>query len=107
MLSGTIPPDVTISMLTATSVTVSWTQPELSFPVAGYSISLTRVTGSVLCGSVEDHRPTRAIGAVSSVEFSDLEEFSHYNVTVTAVFSMFTSDVESRNTIFLTDSASM
>ena len=83
---GFLPPVVTPSP-TATSVTITWTQPEFSFPVVDYTVSLTRVTGSgqVLCPSVMDSRPSvTTMATVTSMEFTGLQEFSVYTVTVTA-----------------------
>ena len=85
-------PVVSISSLTTTSVSITWTQPEFSLPVMNYTVSLTRVTGSgqVLCPSVMDNRPpVTTMATVTSMEFTGLQEFSTYTVTVTARFSAF------------------
>ena len=77
---------------TATSVSITWTQPEFSLPVLDYTVSLTRVTGSgqVLCPSVMDSRhPVTTMANITIMEFTDLQEFSTYTVTVTARFSAF------------------
>ena len=78
--------------VTATSATVSWTQPPFSFTPVGYTVTLTRVTGSsqVLCTSVMDSRPpVTTMPTVTSMEFTGLLEYSVYRVTVTARFSAF------------------
>ena len=77
--------------LTSMSVTITWTQPEFSLPVINYTVSLSRVTGSgqVLCTSYMDVRPSvTTMANVTSMNFMDLQEFSTYNVTVTARFSV-------------------
>ena len=83
-------PPVIYMLPTATSVTITWTQPEFSLPVLNYTVSLTRVTGSdqVLCPSVMDTRPpVTTMATVTSMLFTDLQEFSTYTVTVTARFN--------------------
>ena len=89
--AGILLPVVSIPSLTATSVTVSWTQPEFSLPVVQYTVSLTQVTGSgqVLCPSNSDQRPA-VITNSTSTSFTGLEEFSVYVVTITTIaFSEF------------------
>lgn len=81
--SGALTP---ISSLTATAVT----QPELSLPAIEYTVSLRRAAQGRqgLCTSFEDSRsavPTNG----QSLEFTDLEEFSTYSVTVMASFDVF------------------
>jgi len=90
-LLAAINPVITLSSpLTATSVTISWTQPEFSLPVVEYTVSLTRVTGSgqALCPSVMDNRPAVATTG-NSMSFTGLEEFSTYTITVTATLDAF------------------
>ncbi len=87
---GALAPNVATSSLTATSVTVSWTQPPFSFTPVDYTVTLTRVTGSrqVLCSTVEDSRPPVTITPpVTSMELTRLHRFSGYQVRVTARFS--------------------
>ena len=75
---------------TATSVTITWTQPEFSLPVADYTVSLTRVTGSgqVLCSSFNDTRPpVTTMATVTSMQFTGLQEFSKYAVSVTTRYA--------------------
>ena len=92
MLLGMLRPDITTLTLTARSVTVSWIQPPFSFTPVGYTATLTRITnlgaGQVLCNDVSDDRPSVGILG-TSVDFSDLEEFSTYRVTITASFNVF------------------
>ncbi len=85
---GALQPNVATSSLTATSVTVSWTPPPFSFTPVDYTVTLTRVTGRGLCTLYEDSRPP-VIATVTSMEFTGLQEFSIYRVTVTARFSEF------------------
>ena len=86
-------PVISILSPTATSVTITWTQPvsEFSLPVLNYRVSLTRVTGSgqVLCPSVMDSRPPVTTMASVTIEFTGLHEFSTYTVTVTARFNAY------------------
>ncbi len=101
-----MPPEVTILMLTATSVTIFWTQPGLSLLVAEYTISLERVTGSGLCDSIVDNRSIKNISSDNTtVEISHLQEFSTYRVTVTATFTLFTNSMNSSSNNFFTLSA--
>ena len=91
--TGGVPPVISTTSPTATSVTITWTQPvtEFSLPVLDYTVSLTRVTGSgqVLCPSVMDSRgPVTTTATVTSMEFTGLQEYSNYIATVTARFSV-------------------
>ena len=75
---------------TAISVTITWTQPEFSLPVVGYTVTVTRVTGSsqVLCPSfVEEDQSTTTPPGVTTTTFTGLQEFSSYTVRVTASLS--------------------
>ena len=89
---GTLPPVISTPSPTATSVTITWTQPEFSLPVVGYTVSVTRLNGlaeTVRCASYTESRlPVTTTSTVMSVQFTDLEEFSSYRATVTAMFSM-------------------
>ena len=101
-------PEVRVSMLTATSVTLSWTQPALSFPVAGYTVSVRPVAGNGICGSTEDSRPTQDVSTnTTTFEFSGLQEFSTYRAMVTARFTMFTSTMRTGSIDFTTLSTGM
>lgn len=88
-----MPPDIAVSSLTATSVNISWTQPEFSLPVSVYTVSLARVTGhgQLVCTSVEDNRPIEST-MDTSMTFSGLEEFSTYMVTIGATFNPFLNE---------------
>ena len=71
--------------VTATSVTISWTQPPFSLPMDEYRVELRRVTGArQLCTMVEDYKSKMTTG-VSIVEFTNLHEFSIYGVTITVI----------------------
>ena len=86
-LAGNLPPSITAPSSTATSVTITWTQPEFSLPVVGYTVTVTRVTGSiqVLCPSfVEEDQSTTTSPSVPTTTFTGLQEFSSYTVRVTA-----------------------
>ena len=102
---------VTISSLTATSVTISWSPQPAQFhlPVVEYTVSLTRVTGNgqALCTGVMDSRPA-VTTTVTSMSFTGLEEFSIYAVTVTTTFNVFGSNMDvASDMMFTTPSASI
>ena len=79
------PINITFSSITATSVTVSWTQPPFSLPMDEYRVELRRVTNArQLCTMVEDSR-SRTTSGTSTVDFSNLQEFSIYYVMITAI----------------------
>ena len=88
--AGIMNPTIVVLSLSATSASLSWSQPQFSLPVVEYTVSLTRVTGSgqTLCPSLEDNGPAVATTG-NSISFTDLEEFSSYRVTVTAVYDAF------------------
>ena len=103
--------NVTASLLTATSVTFSWSPQPAQFrlPVVEYTVSLTRVTGSsqTLCPQVMDSRPAVATND-TSMPFTGLEEFSTYTVAVTTTFNVFGSNMtEVAEMMFTTPSAGM
>ena len=90
--TGTLPPTTTTMLVTATSVTVLWTQPPFSFTPVEYTVSLKRVTGhnQSLCTNVNDSRPVvTTMPNVTAKEFVNLHEYSIYEVTVTANFHEF------------------
>ena len=90
MDAGNLPPVISTHSPTATSVTITWTQPEFSLPVIGYTVTVTRVTGSgqVLCTSfVEEDQSTTTSPSVTTTTFTGLQEFSSYTVRVTANFT--------------------
>ena len=73
---------ITFSSITATSVTISWTQPPFSLPTDEYRVDLRRITGArQLCTMVEDYVSKNTSGT-SIVNFSNLHDFSIYNVTI-------------------------
>ena len=102
---------VTTSSLTATSVTISWSPQPAQFrlPVVEYTVSLTRVTGSgqALCTQVTDNR-SPVTTTNTSIDFTDLEDFSTYTVTVTTTFNVFGSNMDvASDMMFTTPSAGM
>ena len=86
------PINITFSSLTATSVTISWTQPPFSLPMDEYRVELRRVTSArQLCQVVEDDK-FKITNGTPTVNFTNLHEFSIYNVTITVTLpSGFTS----------------
>ena len=93
---GILPPVISpVSSPTATSVTITWTQPDsesdFSIPVQMYTVTVTRLNGLaeiVRCASYTENRlPVTTTSTVMSVQFTDLQEFSSYRATVTAMFS--------------------
>ena len=83
------PPLLSVSSVTPTSITVSWSVQDFSPPVIQYRVQLTRVTGSDddddnRC-SADDDRPL-VITTRASMPFSSLHEFSTYTITVHAEF---------------------
>ena len=79
------PINITFSSLTATSVTISWIQPPFSLPMDEYRVELRRVTGAMqLCQVVEDDK-SKMMAGISTVEFTNLQVFSIYNVTITVI----------------------
>ena len=93
---GTLPPVIsTLSSPTATLVTITWTQPDseldFSLPVQMYTVTVTRLNGlaeTARCASYTESRlPVTTTSTVMSVQFTDLQKFSSYRATVTAIFS--------------------
>ena len=105
---GNLAPVISTPSPTATSVTITWTQPEFSLPVVGYTVTVTRVTGSgqVLCPSfVEEDQSTTTSPSVTTTTFTGLQEFSSYTVRVIANFSPafgLSSLVATGNMMFIT-----
>ena len=102
---------ISISSLTSTSADILWfpPPPEFLLPVAEYTVSLKRVTGSgqALCTQVMDSRPA-VTTTDTSMSLSDLEEFSTYTVTVTATFNVFGSNMDvASDMMFTTPRAGM
>ena len=89
---GTLAPVISTPSATATSVTITWTQPEFSLPVTDYTITVTRRSTQTLCPSYEepDQTATTQPDTVSTT-ISDLQEFSNYRVTVAANYNAFDS----------------
>ena len=106
---GLLVPVISIMSLTSTSVIITWTQPEFSLPVISYTVSLSLVTGSgqALCTGYMDSRPSvTTMAGVTSMNFMYLQEFSKYNVTVTARFSVtFSNSPKTVSMQFTTPSA--
>ena len=78
-----MPINITFSSLTATSVTISWTQPPFSLPMDEYRVELRRVTDErQLCQVVEDDK-FEITNGTSTVNFTNLQVFIIYNITIT------------------------
>ena len=93
---------ITVSMLSANSVNLSWSRPSVfSLPVVQYSVSLARVIGSdqALCSNIADQKPGINITYGFAVSFEDLKEFSTYVVTIVTTFrTLVVSTLSSRFT---------
>ena len=102
-------PIVTVSSVTATSVTVTWKQFNDIFVPESYMIILTRVVGSeqALCPDVEDSRYTKS--DMFAMQFIRLHEFSSYELRITPNYKGFGSMSSSMpgSTIFNTAPAGM
>ena len=101
----TIAPVISTPLLTARSVNISWTQPGFNLTVVGYTVTVTRVTGSgqVLCPSfVEEDQSTTTSPNVTTITFTGLQESSSYTIRVTVNFSSLPTPVEIENTSFTT-----
>ncbi len=100
---GALPPNVTLSSLKATSVTVSWTQPPLSFTPVNYTVTLTRVpeSGQQPCTEVAYDSET-SLTNMTTINFTGLHEFSDYSVTVTAWFNEFDLSLSSNSSMEFT-----
>ena len=85
---GALPPTITASVQSATSATISWALQMFSLPVNQYMYSLSRRT----CDNVPDERSSVTTNDLS-VTFTDLQEFSNYRLTLTAVFDAFDTEV--------------
>ena len=71
-----------MSSLTATSVTISWTQPDSGLTVDIYRVTLTR-TSTGMCSGVSHTREENTTS--TSIVIDGLEENSTYTVTISAV----------------------
>ena len=111
-VSDHLQPLISLPIPTATLSTISWTQTAFSLPVVGYIVTVTRLNGlaeTVRCASyTESSQPVNTTSTVMSVQFTDLQEFSSYRATVTAMFSAtFEVTPASSNLEFTTLSAGM
>ena len=77
-------PTVTPQVLSPTSIRVTFTQRSGSLPAESYDIHYTRVTGAgqTLCASVQGTGNTTDVQSPFTI--TNLEEFSSYDITVTA-----------------------
>ena len=89
---GARPPTTTASVQNATSATISWVLQMFSLPVNEYMYSLSRTSSQTLCNNVPDERPSGTTNDLS-VAFTDLQEFSTYRLTLTALFDAFGTEV--------------
>ena len=89
---GALPPTTTASVQDATSATISWTLQMFSLPVIRYMYSLSGMTRQTLCDNVPDERSSVTTNDLS-VALTDLQEFSNYRLTLTAVFDSFGTEV--------------
>ena len=88
--SGRLSPVISTLSPTTTSATITWTQPEFSLPVVGYTVTVTQVTGSgqALCPFfVEEDQSMTTSPSVTTTTFTGLQEFSSCTVRVTANFN--------------------
>ena len=93
-------PTVTAQVESPTSIRVTFTQPNGSLAAESYDIQYARVTGAgqTLCGGVED--PVNTTGVQSPFIITNLEEFSSYDITVTArAFSAMRATTEQAMTL--------
>jgi hypothetical protein len=80
---------VIISSLNATSVTISWTQPDSSPPVIEYIVSPARVVqgnGTLICPMARDLRQETTTN--TSASFNDLQESSIYTTSVVVFYQL-------------------
>ena len=91
---GALPPTINTSVQNATSVTISWALQMFSLPVNRYMYSLSQMSSQMLC-DVDNVPDERSSGTTNdlSVTFTDLQEFSNYRLTLTAVFDSFGTEV--------------
>ena len=77
-------PTVTTQVVNSTSIRVTFTQPSGNLAAESYDIQYARVTGAgqTQCANVEDTGTTTDVQ--SPVTITNLEEFSSYDITVTA-----------------------
>ena len=88
-------PTVSTEVVNSTSIRVTFTQPSGNLAADSYDIQYARVTGAgqTLCASVQDTVTTTDVQSPFTI--TNLEEFSSYDVTVTArVFSAMRATTE-------------
>ena len=93
-------PTVMTSVLSPTSIRVTFTQPSGNLDAESYDIQYTRVTGAgqTLCGGVGGTGNTTNV--TNPFTITSLEEFSSYNITVTAyAFSAMRATTEKAMTL--------
>ena len=91
---------MTVQVESPTLIRVTFTQPSGSLAAESYDMQYTRVTGAgqTLCDSVEDTGATTDVQ--NPVTITNLEEFSSYNITVTArAFSAMRATTEQAMTL--------
>ena len=91
------PTSLSMSSLTATSVTISWTQPVGGLTVDIYRVTLTTRTSSGMCTAVGHTREETTTS--TSIVIDGLEGNSIYTVTVSAVNEFNTTNTTSKLTI--------
>ena len=84
--SDLVVPTIISSSLTATSVTITWSQPEGSLAADDYIISLHQLTDNnqTICTTSMDNQTLMTTSATTLMNFINLMEFTIYSVTVTA-----------------------
>lgn len=88
IISGLLPPIVTVLSLTTTSATINFTQPKNSLPTDAYLVSLTLANKeSQLCQHTGDTIIVER--AHTLVDFVNLSEFSVYDVMVSIMNSAY------------------
>ena len=86
-----LPDVITTFLWTATSLSVTWTQPNFSFTVDDYVLSLARATGNEqrLCNSFMDTRSVTTAPNDTTRMFTGLQEFSSYTLSLVATFEVY------------------
>ena len=88
--TGNLAPVISAVSAAATSVTITWNQPQFSREVTSYTITVTARsnTGPGRCpGVYEDDRIASTQPGVTTTMLAGLEEFRLYSVTVLATFT--------------------
>ena len=94
-----------MSSLTATSVTISWTQLVGGLTVDIYRVTLTTRTSSGMCTAVGHTREETATS--TSIVIDGLEENSIYTVTISAVNNQFNATNTTSGLTITTPAAGM